>query len=108
MRLALDGLQRHPVLLAGPAYPEVLAALQPFFDVEVVAEADIVDPAMLATLLAGKSALMTTCTVRVDAAMLAKHPHLHAVCKMGPLHADIDLEACSRSGVMATDTPEMS
>src|ERR1700690_982633 len=107
MRLTLDGLQRHPVLLAGPAYPETLARLKPFFDVEVVDVADIADPITLGTRLAGKSALIATQMACVDSAMLSIHPHLKAICKIGPIHADIDLEACRRAGIMATGTPDL-
>ena len=39
--------------------------------------------------------------------MLSMHPHLKAICKIGPIHADIDLDACSRAGVMATGTPHL-
>lgn len=107
MRLTLAGLRRHPVLLAGTAYPEALVHLGRFFEVEVIDSEEARERAALGMRLAGKSALITTQTARMDAAMLAALPHLKAVCKIGPSHADIDLDACTRAGVMATNTADL-
>ena len=105
MDLTFAGQRRHRVLLAGPVYAEALARLDAFFEVEQAGETDLLDHTALAARLAGKSALMATRTARIDSGLLANLPHLKAVCKVGPLHDDIDLEACTRAGVMATNTP---
>lgn len=107
LRVALAGLRRHAVLLAGTAHAQALARLERFFDVEVAASADLLDGAGLRARLAGKSALMATQTAGIDASLLAALPLLQAVCKMGPSHADVDLAACTRAGVMATNTPDL-
>jgi glyoxylate/hydroxypyruvate/2-ketogluconate reductase len=107
MNLTLAGQHRHRVLLAGPVCAEVLARLGVFFEVEQVDNSDVLDRAVLAARLAGKSALMATRTARIDSGLLANLLHLKVVCKVGLLHADIDLEACTRAGVMATNTPDL-
>jgi lactate dehydrogenase-like 2-hydroxyacid dehydrogenase len=107
VRVALASLPRHPVLFAGTAQAQVLARLERFFEVEVAAGADLLDRAVLRARVAGKSALMATQTAGIDASLLAALPHLRAVCKTGPSHADIDLAACTRAGVMATNTPDL-
>jgi lactate dehydrogenase-like 2-hydroxyacid dehydrogenase len=105
--LSLAGLRKHPVLLAGANYPELLARLERFFDVEVAAGEDLLDAAVLRTRLAGKSALIATQTAVVDAALLAVLPHLKAVCRIGPSDDGIDLAACTRAGVIATNTADL-
>ena len=95
------------MLLCGPAHAETLARLGEFFDVEVADTADALDAAVFARRLAGKSGLLATRTAGVGAALLSTLPCLKAVCKVGPSHADVDLRACTRAGVIATNTPDM-
>lgn len=93
------------MLLCGRAYPGIVARLEVFFDIEV--ESDPLDPAMLKSRLRDKVALITGSSDGVDADLLAGLPYLKAVCKMDATHDDIDLEACTRSGVMATNMPDL-
>jgi gluconate 2-dehydrogenase len=107
MDLTFAGQRRHPVLLTVPACAEVWARLENFFEVDLADGAELLDHAVLAARLAGKSALIATHTARIDASVLSMLPHLKAVCKVGAGHADIDLDACTRAGVMATNTPDL-
>ena len=105
--LSLAGLRKHPVLLAGAAYPELLARLERFFDVELADDAGLLDSAVLRARLAGKSALIAPQTAVIDASLLAALPHLKAVCRIGTSHDAIDLAACTRAGVIATNTANL-
>src|SRR4051812_20880580 len=105
--LSLAGLRKHPVLLAGVAYPELLANLERFFDVELADDADLLDAALLRARLAGKSALITTQSALIDAPLLALLPYLKAVCRIGPSQDGIDLAACTLAGVIATNTADL-
>ena len=105
MALGLAGLRRHPVLLAAPAGPELLERLDNFFEIEQAEPA--LDQDALLRQLDGKSGLLTTHQTGIDALLLAKLPHLRAICRIGAGSAGIDLDACTRSGVMATDTPAL-
>ena len=105
--LSLAGLRKHPVLLAGAAYPELLARLERFFDVELADDAGLLDSAVLRARLAGKSALIAPQTAVIDASLLAALPHLKAVCRIGASHDEIDLAACTRAGVIATNTANL-
>lgn len=107
VRLTLAGLRRHPVLLCGPAYADALARLEQFFEIEIESGCMPFDPAALKARLSGKAALIATATCVIDEGMLAGLPYLKAVCKMGAAHDDIDLAACTRAGVMATNTPDL-
>ncbi len=103
-RLALAGLRRHPVLLCGPAYPEAVARLAQFFDIEI-ADGPL-DRAALKSRLHDKAALISVGTAGVDWGLLSGLPYLKAVCKMDAAYDDLDLDACTRAGVMATNTPD--
>ena len=105
--LSLAGLRKHPVLLAGAAYSELLACLERFFDVELADDADLLDAALLRARLAGKSALITTQSALIDAPLLALLPYLKAVCRIGPSQDGIDLAACTLAGVIATTTADV-
>jgi glyoxylate/hydroxypyruvate/2-ketogluconate reductase len=105
--LSLAGLRKHPVLLAGTLYPELLTRLERFFDVELADDANLLDSAVLRACLAGKSALIASRAVVIDASLLAALPHLKAVCRIGDSHDAIDLEACTRAGVLVTNTADL-
>jgi phosphoglycerate dehydrogenase-like enzyme len=105
--LSLAGLRKHPVLLVGAAYPELLACLERFFDVELADDAGLLDAALLRARLAGKSALVAPQTAVINASLLTALPHLKAVCRIGPSHDGIDLAACTRAGVIATNTADL-
>jgi len=107
VELSLAGFPRHRVLLAGVPDGDVPNSLDRFFDVER-AEADVaLDADRLRMRLAGKSALVATRMVPIDASMLAMLPHLKAVCTIGPSHDGIDLAACTRAGVIVTNTADL-
>lgn len=106
MHLSLAGFRRHPVLLNGIAYPELLARLEPFFEVEVAGDCDLMGRDVLHGRLAGKSALVDAHALAIDAPLLAALPHLKAVCRIGPCETGIDLDACTRAGVIVTNTPD--
>jgi lactate dehydrogenase-like 2-hydroxyacid dehydrogenase len=103
MMPGLAGLRRHPVLLAAPAVPALLERLEVFFEVETAD--DLPGGRALRRRLEGKSALIAATPAGIDAALLEGLPHLRAVCRIGAGSAGIDLEACTRAGVIATDTP---
>ena len=101
MRLSLGGLRRHPVVLAAPGFPELDDRLARFFEVEPLSRhIDARD-------LNGKSAILMRSGFTVDRATVERLPMLRAICKIGAACDDIDLDACSRAGVMVTNTPDL-
>lgn len=63
------------------------------------------DARSLARNLADKAGVLTTLGDRVDADLLAGCPRLKAVCNIAVGFNNIDLAACTRAGVMVTNTP---
>lgn len=93
------------VLVTRETFDDVLDYLAVHFEVSANQSDIPMDPRTLAKNLAGKSGVMTTLVDRVDADLLSGCPTLKAVCNIAVGFNNIDLEACSRAGVMATNTP---
>ena len=86
-------------------FQEVLDLLAEHFDVTHNQADEPCSADYLVAQLADKAGVLTTMTDRVDDALLARCPNLKAVCNIAVGHNNIDLAACTRRGVMATNTP---
>lgn len=93
------------VLVTREIFEDVLDYLAGHFEVSANQSDIPMDPQTLAKNLANKSGVMTTLMDRVDAALLSVCPTLKAACNIAVGFNNIDLVACSRAGVMATNTP---
>jgi lactate dehydrogenase-like 2-hydroxyacid dehydrogenase len=93
------------ILVTREIFDDVLDYLRQHFEVTENQADTPMDAETLAKNLADKSGVMTTLVDRVDATLLARCPNLKAVCNIAVGFNNIDLEACSRAGVMATNTP---
>jgi len=93
------------VLVTREVFDDVLEYLREHFEVSDNQTDTPMDAEMLAGSLADKDGAMTTLVDRIDAQLLSRCPRLKAVCNIAVGFNNIDLEACSRSGVMATNTP---
>jgi gluconate 2-dehydrogenase len=98
---------RPSVLVARAVFPEVIERLVRHFEVESNPDDTIFTPAELGTKLRGKAGCLITGSERIDAALLDAHPQLRAVCNMAVGYNNIDVEACSARGVLATNTPDV-
>jgi lactate dehydrogenase-like 2-hydroxyacid dehydrogenase len=93
------------VLVTREIFDDVLDYLRQHFEVTDNQADTPMDAATLAAKLADKTGVMTTLVDRVDAQLLSRCPQLKAVCNIAVGFNNIDLEACTRAGVMATNTP---
>ncbi len=93
------------VLVTREIFDDVLDYLRRHFDVTDNQADTPMDAATLARNLADKTGAMTTLVDRVDAQLISGCPKLKAVCNIAVGFNNIDLEACKRAGVMATNTP---
>jgi gluconate 2-dehydrogenase len=93
------------VLVTREIFDDVLDYLRRHFDVTDNQADTPMDAATLAATLADKTGVMTTLVDRVDAQLLSRCPQLKAVCNIAVGFNNIDIEACTRAGVMATNTP---
>jgi glyoxylate/hydroxypyruvate/2-ketogluconate reductase len=93
------------VLVTREIFDDVLDYLKQHFEVTDNQADAPMDAATLTAKLADKAGVMTTLVDRVDENLLTRCPNLKAVCNIAVGFNNIDLAACSKAGVMATNTP---
>jgi len=93
------------VLVTREVFDEVLEYLSQYFEVTSNQSDVPFNPETLARRLSDKKGAMTTLTDRIDAVLLSHCPNLKAVCNIAVGYNNIDLEACTKARVMATNTP---
>ena len=93
------------VLVTREIFPETLDYLREHLDVEDNQSDEMMSAETLAAKLAGKAGVMSSGSDKVDAALLAKAPHLKAVCNIGVGYNNVDVNAATRHKMMVTNTP---
>ncbi len=93
------------VLVTREVFDEVLEYLAQYFEVTSNQSDVPFDPSTLADKLSDKQGTLITLLDKIDATLLACCPNLKAVCNIAVGYNNIDLEACTKAGVMATNTP---
>lgn len=97
----------HRLVVARRIYPELIAQLSREFDVVANQEDAVWAPDDLAHALADADAALLTSGERVDDALLARCPRLKVVANVAVGYNNIDVAACTRHGVLATNTPDV-
>ena len=93
------------ILVARKVFPEVLERLRERFEVDDNQADVILGVAGLKARLADKVGVLTAVADPVTAEVIDAAPSLKAVCNIAVGYNNIDLVACTRAGVMATNTP---
>lgn len=93
------------ILVAREVFPEVLERLRQHFEVDDNQTDAVLGVEGLKTRLAGKAGALTAATDPITAEVIAAAPGLKAICNFAVGYNNIDLAACTRAGVMATNTP---
>lgn len=93
------------VLVTREVFYEVLEYLSQYFDVTSNQSDYPLDPATLMDKLSDKEGALVTLSDRIDSTLLSRCPDLKAVCNIAVGYNNINLEACTKARVMATNTP---
>src|SRR5262249_27230839 len=93
------------VLVTRAVFDETLAYLAEHVDVTSNQTDTKYSPKELADRLQGMDAAVITSSDRVDEALLASCSNVKAICSASVGYNHIDVAACTRHGVMATNTP---
>ncbi len=93
------------VLVTREVFEDILEYLSQYFEVTSNQSDVPMDPSTLAEKLFDKQGALITLSDRIDADLLSRCPNLKAVCNIAVGYNNIDLDACTRAGVMATNTP---
>jgi gluconate 2-dehydrogenase len=95
------------ILVARAVFPDVVARLEQYFDVESNQDDQVFSPDELVKKLQDKDGLFATLSERISAEVIAAAPKLKAVCNMAVGYNNIDLAEATRAGVMVTNTPDV-
>lgn len=96
---------RPTVLVTRKVFEETLQALSKHFDVESNQRDIPYSPIQLARKLQGKAGAITLLTDLIDERLLGQCPDLKIVCNLAVGFNNIDVKACTRRGIMVTNTP---
>ncbi|WP_075645486.1 2-hydroxyacid dehydrogenase [Caballeronia mineralivorans] len=95
------------VLVTRASFPDIVDSLREHFDVSDNAEDIVWSQEELIGRLRDKRGAVTHGSDRIDATLLDACPALQAVCNVGVGYNNIDVEACTRRGVLVTNTPDV-
>jgi glyoxylate/hydroxypyruvate/2-ketogluconate reductase len=100
-------MMKPKILVARAVFPEVIERLAQYFEVESNQEDHIFTELELAEKIRDKQGIFTTPSERISAAIISQNPQLKAICNMAVGYNNIDLDAATRAGIMATNTPDV-
>jgi lactate dehydrogenase-like 2-hydroxyacid dehydrogenase len=100
-----DGVSKPKVLVTGPLFPAARAVLDEVFDAEYWTRPERIGRAELLNRVADKDALVCLLTEKVDEELLAGAPRLRVAATVSVGYDNIDVPACTRHKVVATNTP---
>ena len=95
------------VLVTREVFDETLAYLGEHCEVVSNQTSTVWSPDELAQRLGGIDAALVQTSDKIDEALLARAPQLAAICSASVGYNHIDVAACTRHGVMATNTPDV-
>jgi glyoxylate/hydroxypyruvate/2-ketogluconate reductase len=95
------------ILIARAVFPEVIAKLEQYFDVESNPSDEIWTKSDFIIRLQGKQGVFTTAGERIDAEMLAACPDLKICASMAVGYNNFDVPAMTAAGVQATNAPDV-
>jgi len=95
------------VVVSRRLFPELIDALRADFDLVTNQEDQHWGGDQLASALSGADGALITAGERIDDALLAQCPKLKVVANIAVGYNNIDLAACTRHGVLATNTPDV-
>jgi len=95
------------VWISRPTFPDIVARLEPHFDVSAEAEERALPPAELAARLARCDAAIVGLDVRVGAAEVADARRLRIVANLAVGYDNLDVPALTAAGIAASNTPDV-
>ena len=93
------------ILVTREVFDETIDFLKSHFEVESNQADRLYARDELIAKLQGKDGVQTSSSDRIDAELLDKCPTIKAVCNTAVGYNNIDVEACTRHGVMVSNTP---
>lgn len=98
---------KRKVLVARKFFPEFVTRLREYFDVDDNSGDDALSPEALKARLADKEGVLLSAADLMTPDVLAAAPRLRAVCNVAVGYNNIDVPACTRAGILVTNTPDV-
>ena len=95
------------IWVSRPLFPEVVAALAEFADVQVETAETKRTPEQLRARLADVDGAIVGLSDRIDGSALAGNRRLRAIANLGVGYNNLDLAALTGAGIIATNTPDV-
>ncbi|MGH6622823.1 MAG: 2-hydroxyacid dehydrogenase [Burkholderiaceae bacterium] len=99
--------QRPRVVLTRRTYPEIMAELASEFDLVENVDDKAWNAAEMAAAMRDADGVLVASGERIDDSLLAQCARLKAVCNIAVGYNNIDVAACTKHGVLATNTPDV-
>ncbi|MCL1560704.1 2-hydroxyacid dehydrogenase [Xanthomonas nasturtii] len=99
--------RRAKVWVSQPLFDDVVAQLGEHFELTTTQRASAYSPADLAAQLASLDGALITLNERIGAAEIAAAPQLRAIANVGVGYNNLDLDALSAAGILASNTPDV-
>jgi glyoxylate/hydroxypyruvate/2-ketogluconate reductase len=99
--------KQQSVWVSRPLFPEVLASLAPYVDLHVETKEAKRTQAQLRRKLADVDGAIIGLSDRIDATVLAGNRRLRAIANLGVGYNNLDLDALTQAGIVATNTPDV-
>jgi gluconate 2-dehydrogenase len=96
---------KQKILVTREVFDETIDFLKTHFEVDSNQADRLYARDELIAKLQGKAGVQTSSSDRIDAELLVKCPTIRAVCNTAVGYNNIDVDACTRHGVMVTNTP---
>jgi gluconate 2-dehydrogenase len=100
-------MSKPKILVARAVFPEVIARLEQYFEVESNQNDEAWSKAQLIERLQGKDGAFTTGGDRIDGEVLAACPRLKICANMAVGYNNFDIAAMTAAGVLATNAPDV-
>ena len=95
------------VLLTRAVFPDVIARLAGYVEVETNQDDIVFSEQELLQKMQGKQGVITPSSARFSAGLIAQLPELKAICAMTVGYDNIDVAACEARGVVVTNAPDV-
>jgi len=95
------------VWISRPTFPDIVARLEPHFEITEECEEQVFNGGELAARLAGQDAVIVGLKDRVGAAEVAAAERLRIAANFGVGYDNLDLDALSAAGIAVSNTPDV-
>ncbi|MEJ2789563.1 MULTISPECIES: D-glycerate dehydrogenase [unclassified Pseudoxanthomonas] len=98
---------RPRVWVSQPLFDDIVGRLAAHFDVRSTAEVTEYTPQAIAAALRDSAGALVTLNERIGLREIADAPQLRAIANVGVGYNNLDVDALTRAGIVATNTPEV-